>query len=64
MVNFSKIITSGVAGAVKRDRLKICWLSAYEGSNPLLRINFKKKRKLIENAYKRNTIGSNKISAI
>ncbi len=22
-------------GAVKRDRLKICWLSAYTGSNPV-----------------------------
>ena len=31
----------GCAGAVKRDRLKICWLSAYEGSNPFTRINFK-----------------------
>ena len=26
--------TCRCAGAVKRDRLKICWLSAYEGSNP------------------------------
>ena len=26
------------AGVVKRDRLKICWLYAYEGSNPFTRI--------------------------
>ena len=32
----------GCAGAVKRDRLKICWLSAYEGSNPFIRINLGK----------------------
>ena len=34
----SSILLCGVAGVVKRDRLKICWLSAYEGSNPFLRI--------------------------
>ena len=28
----------GSAGVVKRGRLKICWLSAYEGSNPFSRI--------------------------
>ena len=30
------ILKCGDAGVVKRDRLKICWLSAYTGSNPVL----------------------------
>ena len=39
---FSHILLCGSAGVVKRDRLKICWLSACEGSNPFSRIFYLK----------------------
>ena len=34
------IILCGDAGVVKRAGFRLQWLSAYEGSNPSLRINF------------------------
>jgi hypothetical protein len=32
------LLLCGCAGVAKRGRLKICWLSAYAGSNPVARI--------------------------
>ncbi len=41
IVGYKKVFVSlslcGDAGAVKRDSLKSCWLSAFEGSNPFPR---------------------------